>query len=212
MRLSLILAALTLLTACSTSNITHEITVQPIQFSNDDGTETANEKKELLFASTQKIMAQAGIRVKFLPFKTFKSTKINQGVFDGKAPVEQFLNKAPLHTDKSVINLFFVKLIDPKKRIGGIGKTPGRIFLIAEWSLKKNVQHVIAHELCHNLGLGHTSYDAAIIKEKKAARNLMHGQEPFTIKDVFPDGKKCSQLNKKQIERIFKSPAVKLLK
>ncbi len=58
----------------SAASITHQLFVNPIQVSADDGTMTSNPTMELFEAATDKIWEQAGIDIVFLPWKTWNSS------------------------------------------------------------------------------------------------------------------------------------------
>lgn len=181
--------------------------VQPIQVCDDVGLVCA--QVELFEAITDKIWAQAGIDVSFLPlnqlhdstYLTTDDDEFSDLSFSG--PPGSF-GRHPDSTDTTgPINLWFVDEIETSAGLVQYGNAwiGFNGVLVSDDILEFNNGlgriDVIAHELGHNLGLRHTTFGAG------PANNVLTGggdrTVPESIDDIFPDGDRLSQLTDEQI-------------
>jgi len=186
------------------------VNIQPIQVCLNDSTGCANAGLTLFGAVGNKIWAQAGMDLNFLPFQTLNNTALINLDFDAAFPGAA----AGAAAAGTVIKMLFVNTITT---CGGAG---AGIFGCA-WpgangvAIADNVfafnggvgrLDTIAHELGHNLGLGHNDFGAG------GALNLMSDGAvrtiPGAIGDVFPDGAKTDQLTAAQITQATASAFV----
>lgn len=192
--------------------IEYRITVQPIRISN--GFQTANPNIAFFEAETDKIWSQAGIDVAFLAPVTYTSAEffnINSGSGTGSLTKLRTTANAGQNADPSVINMWFVNLIDGSASNlgfsaqssafgGGVTVTENGI-AIANSTFTVNsgngARDTLAHELGHNLGLRHATHGAS------GQLNLMSSTTfpPNGLADITPDGGKYGQLTPAQIEQ-----------
>jgi hypothetical protein len=176
-----------------------QLTIQPIQVCNDAGTSCANTALELFEDVGNKIWAQAEIILSFLSFNVFDSTAFLDADFGDLLDPGHGQN-----ADPNVINMWFVNTITDCGGVSGAfgcGLVGGSGVAIADsvFSFNSGIGRLdtIAHELGHNLGLGHDDFGAG------GALNLMTGGGtrtiPDEIGDVFPHGAMTDQLTDEQI-------------
>ena len=173
-----------------------QLVIQPIQVCNNDGSNCSNSGLELFEAVGDKIWSQAGIDLHFLSFQTLNSTALNTLNMD-----TEFGGAAP----GNVIRLLFVDTITdcggPGGGIFGCGYIDANGLAVADnvFAFNGGIGRLdtIAHELGHNLGLGHNNFGAG------GALNLMTSGAvrtiPGSINDVTPDGAGTDQLTAQQI-------------
>ena len=159
--------------------ITHEVRVQGIIVSEDDGTNTATYLGTLVQEGqietlVDEIWSQAGIDITFLPTVDYNSTFALLGTSDPRPTsdlntiVSQARSDGILHPDVRVINMFFVK--NPAgfstglsantaaglAFVGGNGITQYIGANLPGFSGgRDSAASVISHEIGHNLGLHH---------------------------------------------------------
>ena len=160
---------------------TRRIYIQPIVVSNDNGSNTAtyfgnDEQSFDIRREIDEIYLQAGIDIEFLEERTINSTFFNSGVGTGVRTTRDLSNivrqgdQAGVgHTDGLILDAYFVN------RVPGFGVTSantanGLAFvgangitmhtgenLLSFGSGRDLIARVTAHEIGHNLGLGHVS-------------------------------------------------------
>lgn len=184
--------------AAQAAPIDLKLVIQPIQICNDDGTSCANPDLKLFEAEGDKIWSQAGIDLEFLPWITQNSTTLNILNMD-----TEFGGPAA----GNIIRMLFVNQITHCGGAGagifGCGYVDANGLAIADnvFSFNGGIGRLdtIAHELGHNLGLGHNNFGAG------GALNLMTSGGtrtiPGTINDIFPDGLTTDQLTQEQIDK-----------
>jgi hypothetical protein len=181
--------------------------IQPIQVCSDDGTVCANVNRTLFSAEAAKIWGQAGMKIEFLPWVTFRGTPwldLTTSIFDnytiftlaGTAGHGQ-------NSDYTVINAWFVRSIsgaygNSLQTVPGLVQRNGVAIADNSFSYGSGGRiDVIAHELGHNLGLDHATFGAL------GSTNLMvDGRSvPAQIGDITPDGLQLDHLDPDQINQ-----------
>ena len=180
----------TLLAAVLAPIAAHSVTidVQPIRVCDDAGMNCA--AVSTFEAYTNKIYAQRGDTVNFLPVKTLNSSKYL--TLDTVAEADELIGSTTgTQRSSGAYDMWFVKSI--------VGPRAGRAALSGDGSVISNAiiglnrVDTVAHELMHNLGANHSS--STIID---APRYLMAPggirEIPTQLSDVAPDGKQLSRL------------------
>ena len=213
-----ILLALVVLLPAQAALITRRVVVQPIRI--NTASEKANPAGILYEAETAKIMAQAGIEVRFLPIKdvilpAFIHVASNIQLANSLAALAQAPGNGA-HSDPSVINLWFVQSIDHNP--GAVGYAlqttlpfgilrPKNGIAIADSAFTfaggKGVRDIFAHELGHNLGLYHGMNESGVILSS-GEQSLMSraGRFPSGILDIYPEGARLAQINAAEVLRL----------
>ncbi len=163
--------------------LTRRVHVQPIRVKKTTG-ETAvtfGDPASEVYVKTQinRIMAQVGLRIDWLPFTEYT----NDFACDGspadysttdrpKSHLNSIINSAPTppkSPDALIINLFFVEICPgfpdmPENYANGLanGDSPGITMHVGEVlptfpAGRDAIAHVAAHEIAHNLGLEHVA-------------------------------------------------------
>ncbi len=221
---------------CSTTGhaqlttISWRITVQPIVVIPTGGTAPSQATDQanwpLFEAETDRIFAQAGVDVQFLPYNTYADTSsLNQttggfGTFNSLAtnPGHGQYQDNPYGT---VVNLWFVSTLSPptgtlgyslQSSVNGVGNVTlqnGCSIATAAYS-PWNDRAIFAHELGHNLGL----YDSAtapdngatLIPSGQTGVNVMTETTfPQSLSDIYAPGLNpngLAQLTAAQVSRI----------
>jgi len=177
--------------------ITHQLIVNPIQVSNDDGTNSSNPSLELFEAETDKIWAQAGIDIVFLDWKFWNSTDAQ--VISATSELLQAGNQAIA----GVTNMWF---IDTYVGAFGAANEAGNRVAIADdvFSFAGGLgrRDTIAHEIGHILGLPHYGpADADNLMTTGGSRTAA-----TSIADITPDGAMLDLLTADQIATALSSP------
>jgi hypothetical protein len=182
------------------------VTINPIRVCNDAG--AACTTVNTYSAQTTKIYDQANIAPVFLPV-----TQINSTASLSVASVTN-VNVAGngQSLDPSTINMWFVQNMPSTGTLYGeayLGGNGVAINSTAVNSFNGGVGRMdtVAHELGHNLGLGHGNFGAG------GANNLMTAGSnrsiPGGIGDIAPDGANVDKLTANQVTQMRSSPFVK---
>jgi hypothetical protein len=188
------------------THIDRQVVVNPVQVCDDDGTNCSNPARILFEAETDKIWSQAGIDVKFLPWKVWNHTA-SQNI---ESSVSELILPGNQAIGGNVINMFFV---DTKSN-GAHGTShfssgyTAVMTLVFNYANGAGRRDTISHEIGHILGLGHIAGTVPL--------NLM--EEGFGVRDpataigqIFPDGEQKDQLNASQIATARSSPRLAIL-
>ena len=187
------------------------IVVQPISVCNDIGMECANPTGQYFETETDKIWAQAGVDISFLPMTSINATSF-QHIAD-EAEFNSLANGAGngQNATGTVINMWFVDEI-------GAGDVAGLAFLSSPGNVLNGVaiankvytdaggagrRDTLAHEIGHNLGLDHTLDSALRLMAPGSIRLI-----PISPANITPDGVGVSQLTNAEIATALASPFV----
>lgn len=182
-------------------------TVNPIDVCNNAGGNCAT--VNTYTAQTKKIYAQANVLPVFLP-----TTQINNTSLQNPPSVSNFGSSGNgRSSDPSTLNVWFANSMPNSSGtlygeawLGGNGVA---INTSAVNSYNGGIGRMdtVAHELGHNLGLGHSDYGAG------GANNLMTAGSvrsiPNGIGNIAPDGSNLDQLTAAQVTELRSSPFMK---
>jgi hypothetical protein len=213
--LTLLLFFVLALSARGQIQITKRITIQPVQLRSSAGLTPANPSLILYEAEADKIWAQAGIDIKFLPavtydsdnYLTISSSPMQPDSLLGLSQVTGKTWSSDAPGMANVVRLFFVKqingsnsnlgftlqslLINVADTVNGVETITQNItqetaIAIADSAITSGIVDVIAHEIGHALGLDHETLGAG------GALNLMTDGVPktevYSINNIIPDG------------------------
>ncbi len=200
-----------------------ELTIQPIQVCDDSGNNCAG--VNLFRDITEKILAQAQLRVSFLPTNRLNASRflsINDRRDRTSIDYEFYeltrtgeAGAFGRHPDSTAtdgpINIWFVDDIETSSGLTqfGLAWVDANGVLISSEALdfgENGRTDTVAHEIGHNLGLRHSTLGAGgsnNLLTDGDARNI-----PGSVDDVFPDGAGTSVLTNAQLREILNSPFV----
>lgn len=183
------------------------ITVQPIQVCDSGGANCAT--ANTFEAVTDKIFAQAGLDVVFLP-----TAQVNDSTVLNPTSVAAFGNSGfGRHSNSTTINMWFVNNMPAASgTLFGEAWLDGNGVAInstAVNSFNNNTGRIdtVAHELGHNLGLGHAIFGA--IRPENLMTQGSDRTVPSSISDIEPDGAGLSNLSILQVLDIANSAFVR---
>lgn len=167
--------------------IVERVTVQPVVVSNNNGSDTSpafgNAQQEAeIKRRVNRIYAQAGIEIKWLPTKQWNSTFAN-GPGQGTRAISEFSeiisrgDEAGIGSQNPrIVDYYFINRVPGQVRpetSGGrafIGQSGG-VQSVGDSILDSEdgrdaVAYVFAHELAHNLGLQHTDENTSLLSSR----------------------------------------------
>lgn len=188
----------------SAAPITHYLTINPIRICNDSGSFCA--PTPFYPNETYKIYSQVGVAPIFLPTKQINNSALL--AVNGVANVSVAGNGQ--HANPTTINAWFAN---------SLNSSPGSTLYGEAWLGANGVvingsavqafpptgrRDTFAHEVGHNLGLGHADFGAG------ASNNLLTAgssrQIPDGVANIIPDGLNLSQLTASQKTKLLSSP------
>ncbi len=200
-----------------------ELQIQPIRVCDDNGNSCAG--INLFRDITEKILAQAKLRVSFLPERQLNASRflsINDSSDRNSSDYEFYeltrtggqgaFGRNPDSTETSgPINVWFVDTIEGSNGFTqfGLAWVNANGVLISKEALEFNGTgrpDTLAHEVGHNLGLRHSTLGAG------GSNNLLTDGDrrnvPGSVDDIAPDGAGLSSLTTAQLQTILDSPFV----
>ncbi|MBM3777036.1 MAG: PEP-CTERM sorting domain-containing protein [Acidimicrobiia bacterium] len=191
--------------------------VQPIQVCNDAGTVCANSAQTLYEAEGDKIWAQAGIDLVFLPWVQFLETDY-LSITDPSIDATELFDMWGEGHVPGAVNMWFVQTLESAGTAYGIallGTVVGAGFAaiadaVFSYAGGAGRRDTIAHEIGHVLGLPHYNFsEPACTPPADSAQNLMTSgscRSPVTnISQITPDGAMLARLTSAQIATALES-------
>ncbi len=172
------------------------VNILPVQVCDDSGNNCANSGKELYLAQTNKIWAQAGITMNFLPWTSIDNTSAQN--FTSITDENTFFNDTAnngISGTATTITMWFVQSLTGSD-YGTVDVIGGRKVMIPDNVFSTTRLDTIAHELGHTLGLTHSDpgMDDTFLMTSGLTRTI-----PGAIGDITPDGAKLDKLTAAQI-------------
>jgi hypothetical protein len=192
------------LSPVSAAPITHYFTINPIRICNTAATTCA--PTPFFPNETYKIYSQVGVAPIFLPIKQINNSSLL--TVNGVANVSVPGNGQ--HPNPTTINAWFANSLNsaPGSVLYGEAWLGGNGLVINGSAVQSfppsGRKDTFAHEVGHNLGLGHSDFGAG------AGNNLMTAGSsrliPGGVGDITPDGATLSQLTASQKTKLLASP------
>jgi hypothetical protein len=218
MKSQILLASLLCVALCAPSSLVQatpnwRVKIQPIHICNTDGTSCVNPQEQVWEAVGDKIWAQAGIDLHFLPWSFVYDDALYDHHLQGETMIAMAGDPATYggSTDPTVLNMWFAP------NLLGDGTTQGgAVFLNWPYILSQGEngqQDVPFHEVGHALGIieHYTVPDPDPLGNDKSS-NLMAGGEFRKryegIENIYPDGLGRDRLEHWQIDLALTSPKV----
>jgi hypothetical protein len=206
MRLLLAGLAIIFIAALQAHATTFTVSIQPIQICNDSGANCANPTRQLFESAGDKIWAQAGIDLSFLPWHTLNETDYLSLSVDSGFDFEDLHDDALANGGSSnplVLDMWFADDLDANAGFFGVTSSLGGRYIAIGWDAVASFNgglgrlDTMAHEIGHSLGLDHFTFGAG------GADNLMtQGSDrstPGSLANINPDGLDLDKLNTQQI-------------
>lgn len=202
------------------------VNIRPIQICDNGGANCANPTQQLFAAETNKIWAQAGIQVNFLPFTSINNTAFQtlnvatelglltgspgNGQLPDSIPIPIIPNGCSAASGGCVMNMWFANAILTPTAIFGVtaaapGLTDAFGFVISDsvFSFNGGIgrRDTIAHEIGHMLLLDEfiAGPTTNLMHIAAAANGFTDRLIPSSVSDIFPDGALLDQLTDSQI-------------
>ena len=215
-----LLLVVALLTPAAVWAAPFTLTVKPFQICDNAGANCGNSAQTLFEAESDKIWAQAGVDIVFLPWSEIDNSAYlditigNGSVIDPEAQAVMTAGTAINNTAlTSAINMFFAPLLDNDTGLFGLG-CGGAVFAtfcnnqvgvfvgnnVFSYNSGTGRLDTLAHELGHVLNLEHTAV-ATELMASGSVRSI-----PGSIGDIIPDGLGLDVLTDAQIKTALNSP------
>ena len=182
--------------------IVQRIVVQPIVVANDDGSNRANflgtpAQEADILARVNQIFAQAGVEVDFLQENQFNSTFANVGnsFFRPQSDFFQIISSGDAagvgSSDPNVVDLYFIDRVPGGALgVGFLGQSGAVVgladegFTTASSGLspsREGFARIIAHEIGHNLGLGHSDLPGLLFPRLTGGNRFLNDAQVDSI-------------------------------
>jgi Metallo-peptidase family M12B Reprolysin-like/PEP-CTERM motif len=185
------------------------VDVRPIQVCDNAGANCGNAAQQLFQAADNKIWAQAGISIFFLPWAEVDNTALQN--INVEADLTNLFADPSADPNVHVISMWFVTSINWCGAAGGAfgcADTPGNRIAIADnvFTFNGGVGRIdtIAHEIGHSLGLPHNNASADLLMCCDGGGRTV----PGGLGDINPDGAQLDKLTANEIATALKSDLI----